>query len=102
MLIHSTEKIAPRQALQDSFEGYRWFRCACERPPGESGKASRFPRTFSSVEVTYEDIQKIQQDGTVVLVRNMVDPQRPTWHYPPALARAFADVFKLNMPSAGA
>ena len=101
MLIHSAEKIAPRPPLQDSFEAIAGSG-ALASAHQENREGKPLSANIRSVEVTYEDIQKIQQDGTVVLVRNMVDPQRPTWHYPPALARAFADVFRLNAPSSGA
>ena len=47
------------------------------------------------MKVTQEDINQIQRQGIVVLLRNMVDPLRPTWHDPEALAQAFAGVFKL-------
>ncbi len=33
--------------------------------------------------------------GPVVIARNLVDPQRPTWHDPPALRDAFSGVLKL-------
>ena len=101
VLIHSAEKIAPRPPLQDSFEAIAGSG-ALASAHQENREGKPLSANIRSVEVTYEDIQKIQQDGTVVLVRNMVDPQRPTWHYPPALARAFADVFRLNTPSHGA
>ena len=101
VLIHSAEKIAPRPPLQDSFEAIAGSG-ALASAHQENREGKPLSANIRSVEVTYEDIQKIQQDGTVVLVRNMVDPQRPTWHYPPALARAFADVFRLNTPSSGA
>lgn len=94
VLIHSADKIAPRQALQDSFEAIAGSG-ALQSAHQESKEGRPLSADIRSVEISYEDIQKIQHDGSVVLIRNMVDPQRPTWHDPRALARAFSDVFNL-------
>lgn len=48
-----------------------------------------------SVKITHEDIDAIQDQGPVVILRDMKDPLRPTWHDPSALADAFMGVFKL-------
>lgn len=48
-----------------------------------------------SVKITQEDVDAIQDQGPVVILRDMKDPLRPTWHDPSALADAFMGVFKL-------
>ena len=48
-----------------------------------------------SVKITQEDINAIQDQGPVVILRDMKDPLRPTWHDPSTLADAFMGVFKL-------
>lgn len=48
-----------------------------------------------SVKITQEDIDAIQDQGPAVILRDMKDPLRPTWHDPSALADAFMGVFKL-------
>ena len=48
-----------------------------------------------SVKISQEDVDAIQAQGPVVLLRDMKDPERPTWHDPAALADAFMGVFKL-------
>lgn len=48
-----------------------------------------------SVKITQGDIDAIQDQGPVVILRDMKDPLRPTWHDPSALADAFMGVFKL-------
>lgn len=48
-----------------------------------------------SVKITQEDIDAIQDQGPVVILRDMKDPLRPTWHDPSALADALWGVFKL-------
>ena len=47
------------------------------------------------VTITYQDARAIQDQGTVVIARNLVDSQRPTWHDPAALRDAFARVLHL-------
>lgn len=47
------------------------------------------------VSITYQDARAIQEQGTVVIARNLVDPIRPTWHDPKALRAAFSRVLKL-------
>lgn len=95
VLIHSTNKLVPRQALQDSFEAVAGSG-ALQSAHQENKEGRSLSMDIRSVEITHEDIQKIQQEGTVVLIRNMVDPQRPTWHDPRALASAFSDVFRMS------
>lgn len=95
VLIHSANKLVPRHALQDSFEAIAGSG-ALASAHQENKEGKTLSADIRPVEITHEDIQRIQQDGTVVLVRNMVDAQRPTWHDPRALASAFSDVFRLN------
>jgi uncharacterized cofD-like protein len=95
VLIHSTEKITPRGALQDSFEAIAGPG-ALESAHRENKQGKPLSANIRTVDITYEDIQRIQQDKTVVLIRNMVDPQRPTWHDPRALAHAFSDVIRMS------
>ena len=48
-----------------------------------------------AVSITYADINAIQQRGTVVMVRDLSDPNRPTWHRPQALQEALKGVLGL-------
>ncbi|MBQ9955500.1 MAG: YvcK family protein [Eggerthellaceae bacterium] len=47
------------------------------------------------VMMSYDDMAAIQALGPVVIVRNLADPDRPTWHAPRALREAFLGVLKL-------
>ncbi len=47
------------------------------------------------VSITYKDVLKIQSKGPVVITRNMVDPDHPTWHSPTAFRDAILQVVKL-------
>ena len=44
------------------------------------------------VRVTVHDLAQIRQDGVRVMVRNLVDEQRPTWHDPEKLRVALLEV----------
>lgn len=47
------------------------------------------------VRFTYRDVQAIQATGPVVMVRDLSDQIRPTWHDPERLRRAFQEVIYL-------
>lgn len=44
------------------------------------------------VEITYQDVQSIQETGALVITRNLRDEAHPTWHSPLALREAFLQV----------
>ena len=46
--------------------------------------------------ISCDDADAIQARGTVVMVRDLVDPNRPTWHDPIALRNAFRTVLRLS------
>ena len=48
------------------------------------------------VTTSFEESQIIRESGTVLLVRDLVDPKRPTWHNPTALRDAFRSVVRLS------
>ena len=62
-------------------------------PANEEGllRASRVRRVMMS----YDDMIAIQSRGPVVIVRDLADRDRPTWHAPKALRAAFLGVLKL-------
>ncbi len=52
-------------------------------------------RPIRPVRITSGDISAIESVGPRVIVRNLVDPTRPTWHDPIALRDAFMEVLGL-------
>lgn len=48
------------------------------------------------VRIDHADACAIQERGTVVLLRDLVDPARPTWHSPEALRDALRSVIRLS------
>ncbi len=47
------------------------------------------------VPITYQDVLAIQAEGPVVIARNLVDRQHPSWHNPQALRDALLQVINL-------
>lgn len=94
MLIHSTEALRPFDAdANEHTEERVWDSVArfhMEDQFTDSNKAIR------PVKISYDDARAIQDCGTVVMVRNLADPLRPTWHNPEALRDAFRAVVRLS------
>ena len=94
VLVHSTAPVEQGNLAKGRFEAVAgqgalytsWY----DRRAGKDLRSDIKP-----VRITYEDVQWIQSQGPVVIIRNMVDSTRPTWHDPEALADAFSGVFKL-------
>lgn len=93
VLIHGDAKPSPSKFATDSFEAIAGAGALSSRLV-ESQRGDTLAAEIRPVLLTYDDMMRIQQSGTMVMVRNMVDPLRPTWHDPRALADAFAGVFK--------
>ena len=92
MLVHVPEQLSLEGLSDEAFAA----------AVGEQARARRAEepvdpdaQRIRPVAITYQDARAIQEQGTVVLARNLVDPKRPTWHDPKALRAAFARVLKL-------
>ena len=48
------------------------------------------------ISIYYADKLSIQSRGPIVISRNLVDAEQPTWHSPFALREAFQNVIKLS------
>lgn len=90
MLVHSPEPLRPTRRLDRMAAT---LRRAPETLPARSEQETSAIRP---VRISYEDACAIQQSGPVVLVRNLVDPFRPTWHDPNALRDAMRTVVRLS------
>ncbi len=53
------------------------------------------------ISINYGDMLAIQSRGPIVISRNLVDTERPTWHSPFALRDAFQSVIKLSRARRG-
>lgn len=91
MLVHVPQELSLEGLTDEAFaaavnERVREWGCSSGDPDAQR---------IRPVTITYQDARAIQEQGTVVIARNLVDPLRPTWHYPQALREAFVRVLKL-------
>lgn len=92
MLVHVPEELSLEGLTDEAFAAAVGEQT---RLRGESGSPDPDAQRVRPVTITYQDARAIQEQGTVVLARNLVDPERPTWHGPKALREAFVRVLKL-------
>lgn len=78
VLVHSSHPLSPDQNA---------FAPSAVDPQESAG--------IHSVAVTYDDVMAIQAQGPRVIVRDLVDHKRPTWHDPEAFREALWGVLKL-------
>lgn len=94
VLVHAVPELlssdASKTSEHDDAAGSGVF--SAQQPKGADARQARRIRPVS---VTFHDIQAIQAQGPVVIVRDLVDPASPTWHAPAALRNAFSGVLKL-------
>ena len=92
MLVHVPEALSLEGLTDEAFAAAvgEQSRSRCARESSDPDAQRIRPVT-----ITYQDARAIQEQGTVVLARNLVDPERPTWHDPKALREAFVRVLKL-------
>ena len=93
VLVHTPVPLRPESPATDRFNAVTGAQ------PEHASLAGLSDESLSGrirpVPITYHDAVAIQQQGPVVIARNLVDPQRPTWHDPRALRDAFSGVLKL-------
>jgi uncharacterized cofD-like protein len=96
MVVHSAEPLKPETPMERA-----------SRPLGEGADdGRRVPNAGGDapvavpVKISYEDAVAIQQQGVVVIVRNLVDPNLPTWHDPIELRSAFKSIIELSRSQA--
>ena len=92
VLVHSAVPIKPDSSETGVFRAVT----------GANIGASRFvvddeteQRRVRPVRIDYADLRLIQSKGPIVIARNLVDPEHPTWHDPFALREAFTGVLRL-------
>lgn len=92
MLVHSPVALRPASRAD------RMAGVVCGDVSQEPAAAAQpvAPGAIRPVRISYEDAFAIQQAGPVVLVRNLVDPLRPTWHDASALRDAMRTVIRLS------
>ena len=93
VLVHSAYPVRPDASETGTFRAVTGVNAGDSRftvaPGEEKGRRVR------PVHIDYPDLRSIQSKGPVVIVRNLVDPQHPTWHDPFLLREAFTGVLRL-------
>ena len=92
MLVHSPRPVRSQNPVEQSFRAAVYpgrFGQMVDAPAGPDDDQVR------RVNFTYDDLQAIQSRGPMVLERDLADAERPTWHNPQALCRAFGDVMAM-------
>ncbi len=85
MLVHSETSLHPGEGACESVD-----------LDGRMDKIGIRGERILPVRISCEDADAIQARGCVVMVRDLVDPERPTWHDPTALRNAFRTVLRLS------
>ena len=96
VLVHSA--LPPSSATQGEDESRSGARMGSNdrfSVPGALDPHDASGRPIRPVRITTQDINAIESAGPEVIVRNLVDPVRPTWHDPVALREAFTEVLGL-------
>jgi len=91
VLVHTPRPLQPKSMETGSFQAVREAHGA----QGEPTDMNLRGRKIRPVPITYEAAQRIERKGPLVIARNLVDPQRPTWHDPIALREAFTGVLRI-------
>lgn len=94
VLVHSAHKPRRPKIEANTFEAVAGG-ASGKLAMAEQRNGANLGTEIRPVAITQADIDIIQSYGPVVMVRDMVDPERPTWHDPQALADAFVGVLKL-------
>lgn len=94
VLIHSADKPHQKKVSTGVFTAVAGEGALANRQ-AEHRLGQPLRTSIRPVEISQQDIAEIQNKGIVVLIRNMVDPLRPTWHSTEALEDAFWGVLKL-------
>lgn len=91
VLIHSAVPVKPDGSETGVFRAVTGANVGTSRFVVDADEQQR----VRPVRIDYADMRMIQSKGPVVITRNLVDPEHPTWHDPFALREAFTGVLRL-------
>lgn len=92
VLIHSAENLRPEDIAAGTYHAALGTESETTIPYVEEKVLRTDIRPIS---ISYADIRVIQEEGPVVLIRDLVSDTQPTWHDPAALKNALVGVLKL-------
>lgn len=93
VLVHSSQPLRSMESRSDYL--IRDIALPASQRGGADMGAHADPSRVRMVDLSYEDMLALQAQGPVVIVRDLADPKRPTWHAPLALREAFEGVIRL-------
>lgn len=93
VLIHSPEELHPDDLATERYHAAVGVEGECGEADVTNIASTAYP--IRPVPVTYGDVRWIQEQGAVVLVRDLVNEVSPTWHDPMRLREAITGVLKL-------
>ena len=93
VIVHSPSPLVPDSMLSGAFHAV----CGIDQGAVDAREERLRERAgyVRPVLIDYQDLCAIQARGPMVLARDLVDPERPTWHDPQALREALAEVLFL-------
>ncbi|MEG0476445.1 MAG: YvcK family protein [Raoultibacter sp.] len=95
VLVHTPHPLRPEGGVAESFNAACGEGAAAGASTLDAASKETLAGRIRPVALNYTAAHYIQSLGPVVIARDLVDPQRPTWHDPQALRDAFAGVIKL-------
>ncbi|WP_302964206.1 gluconeogenesis factor YvcK family protein [uncultured Adlercreutzia sp.] len=94
MLVHSKVPLRAESPATGSFAAISG--ADLEHASTSDLNDSQLTRGVRPISISYADMLAIQSRGPIVISRNLVDSERPTWHSPFALRDAFQNVIKMS------
>ena len=99
MLVHSKVPLRAESPATGSFAALSG--ADLEHASTSDLNDTQLTRGVRPISISYADLLAIQSRGPIVISRNLVDAERPTWHSPFALRDAFQNVIKLSRARRG-
>lgn len=93
MLVHSKVPLRAESPATGSFAALSG--AELEHASTSDLNDTQLTRGVRPISINYADMLAIQSRGPIVISRNLVDSEQPTWHSPFALREAFQGVIKM-------
>ena len=93
MLVHSKVPLRAESPATGSFAALSG--AELEHASTSDLNDTQLTRGVRPISINYADMLAIQSRGPIVISRNLVDSEQPTWHSPFALREAFQSVIKM-------
>jgi uncharacterized cofD-like protein len=95
MLVHTPAPLRAERMATGSFQAITGGMIEAAMTTSSGAVPTTLP-AVKPISLTYNDMLAIQAQGPVVITRNLVDGEHPTWHSPFALREAFQNIIKMS------